>query len=305
MILSLIVGLLAGLAIFYWLTKRLRSVSRNMEKFSDSDFSHWPAQGHGEAVKDEISQIEYTFSQMAERIQIQLMALKDKDNQRRQLVAQISHDLRTPLASMLGYVESLQLKQDTLSNAEHSKFLDIVYTQGQRLSYMIDSLFQLSSLEAREIEPTLEPFMPLEILYDIKQKHTIRAQKAELSIEILPDQSAQFVRGDISLFERVLDNLIDNAMVHATSRSVIELKVEHDKEFVSVAVMNRGEAIAKENMEALFDPFFRVETQSANKRHAGLGLAISKRIMESLNGTIAVSNTADGVSFSIAMPRVK
>lgn len=302
MALSLALGLLAGLAIFYWLTKRLRRVSHRIEEFSEGDFKHWSASEKKDGSADEIGQIELIFEQMATRIQNQLVALTDKDNQRRQLVAHVSHDLRTPLASMLGYIESLKLKRDNLSATEQEEFLDIAYTQGRRLSRMIDSLFQLSSLEAKENKPQLEPFMPLELLFDVRQKYAMRVEEAGLSLEIEHDQSNTFAMGDVSLFERVLDNLIDNAMVHATPGSAITLRVENKDQIIGILVINQGEPVDEDELEALFDPFFRAGSHSADNRHAGLGLAISRRIMESLNGRISVRNTVDGVVFLVSLP---
>jgi len=249
---------------------------------------------------DEIGQIEQIFSRMAARIQSQLTELTEKDNQRRQLVAQISHDLRTPLASMLGYVESLKLKRDVLSDAQQREFLDVAYTQGQRLSNMIDSLFVLSSLEAREVPPQLEPFMPLELLYDVRQKHLIQAQDSGLKLAIEHDESNAFALADLSLFERVLDNLIDNAVVHASSDSTVILRLLSDASRVIIEVENRGMPIPEADQDALFDPFFRA-SQTADKRHAGLGLAICKRIMDNLGGSISLRNVPDGVVFSVGL----
>jgi len=304
MALSLSVGLLAGLAIFYWLTKRLRRVSRRIEEFSESDFKRWSTSKVSDGSEDEIAQIEQIFEQMAARIQSQLTALTDKDKQRRQLVAQVSHDLRTPLASMLGYIESLKLKRNNLSAEEQEEFLEIAYRQGRRLSHMVDSLFQLSSLEAKEVKPQLEPFVPLELLFDIRQKYAIRLQEAGLSLEIEHDQSGEFAMGDVSLFERVLDNLIDNAMVHAAASSLITLRIENSAEHIGISVSNQGKPIDESELDAVFDPFYRSDSHSADRRHAGLGLAISRRIMESLKGSILVKNTADGVVFTVYLPLV-
>ncbi len=305
MLLSLGLGLLAGLIIFYWLTKRLRRISRQMDSFSASDFSIWPASETSPEKADEIGQIEQTFTKVAERIQSQLAALTEKDNHRRQLVAQVSHDLRTPLASMLGYIESLKLKHATLADEERSRFLDIAYTQGQRLSNMIDSLFELSSLEAKEVQPQLESFMPLELLFDIKHKYAIRAKEKQLQFNIEHDELNHFAYGDVSLVERVLDNLIDNALVHADVQSTIMLRVEAETEYVKIAVRNQGPTIAEQDLDVLFDPFYRAQGQDADKRHAGLGLAISKRIMESQSGGIFVRNSKDGVVFSVYLPVFK
>ena len=302
MALSLGLGLLAGLAIFYWLTKRLRRVSRRIEEFNEGDFKQLSIPETVDGSDDEIAQIEHIFEQMAARIQSQLGALTNKDNQRRHLVAQVSHDLRTPLASMLGFIESLKLRRDKLSSAEQEEFLEIAYQQGRRLSHMIDSLFQLSSLEAKEVNPQLEPFVPLDLLFDVRQKYAIRIKEAGLTLDIEHQQSGAFAIGDVSLFERVLDNLIDNAMVHAAPMSEITLRIESVVGKIGVAVSNRGNPINDSEQDALFDPFYRAGSHSADKRHAGLGLAISKRIMESMNGEISVRNASDGVEFMVYLP---
>ncbi|MCP3688916.1 MAG: HAMP domain-containing histidine kinase [Gammaproteobacteria bacterium] len=302
MALSLSIGLLAGLVIFYWLTKRLRRMSRRIEIFSESDFKSWSAVASPGSSEDEIAQIEQIFEQMAERIQNQLAALINKDEQRRRLVAQVSHDLRTPLASMLGYIESLKLKRENLSAKEQAEFLEIAYRQGKRLGQMVDSLFQLSSLEAKEVEPQLEPFVPLELLFDIRQKYTIRIHEAGLALEIESDQPGVFAMGDVSLFERVLDNLIENAMVHAATSSKIMLRIESGPESVGVSVANKGGSISEAELSAVFDPFYRAASRSLDRRHAGLGLAISRHIMERLGGSIHASNMVDGVIFKVYLP---
>ena len=167
---------------------------------------------------------------------------------------------------------------------------------------MIDSLFQLSSLEAKEVNPQLEPFVPLDLLFDVRQKYAIRIKEAGLTLDIEHQQSGAFAIGDVSLFERVLDNLIDNAMVHAAPTSEITLRIESVVGKIGIAVSNRGNRINDSEQDALFDPFYRAGSHSADKRHAGLGLAISKRIMESMNGEISVRNASDGVEFMVYLP---
>ncbi|TGN37693.1 sensor histidine kinase, partial [Marinobacter confluentis] len=106
----------------------------------------------------EIDYLGATFDDMAQRIASQIDLLREKDAQRRQLVAQVSHDLRTPLASMQGYIETLKLRRDRLSAEEQARFLQIALQEGQRLSRLVDELFELAALEAREKQPVLEPF---------------------------------------------------------------------------------------------------------------------------------------------------
>lgn len=301
MVVSLGLGLLVGLAIFYWLTKRLRRVSFQMESFNDSNFTQTMPIKQGDST-DEIDQIEQIFSNMAQRIQGQLLTLTTKDKQRRELVAQVSHDLRTPLASMLGYLESLRLKGQQTTPDEQEKYLDIVQKQGHRLRDMIDRLFELSSLEAKEIKPMIEPFIPLELVYDLQQKHYLRAKEADLNLQVLAAQSNVFALGDVALFERVLDNIIINAFAHATPKSTIDIGVQHHEEQVIVTIHNRGQAISEDQRVSIFEPFFRAKQTSGSLRHAGLGLAIAKRLIQGMHGSIDFENVKGGVTFIVKLP---
>ncbi len=303
---SLFVGLVAGLLVFYFLTRRLSAFSRQIEHFERSGFTSdlisSPRSGN-----DEIDQINRTFENMAARIRTQLEQLEAKDTQRRHLVAQISHDLRTPLASMLGYIESLELKKEGLSIKQQT-FLEVAHKQGRRLSQMIEALFELSSLEAQETEPTIEAFMPAEWLYDVAQKHQIRAQDQGVTVEVDIQQEGLLAKADISLLERVMDNLISNALSHAQAQSNLTLRLNAAEEQIKIEVVDQGKGIAQEELDNLFEPFVSSEGRSswsAECRHAGLGLAIAKRIMLILNGDIAVNSQQNvGSTFVLSLPKV-
>ncbi len=299
---SLLVGLLTGLAVFYWLTRRLRGLSQQMEHFEHTDTP--PQALLNDHSGDEIDHINRTFKRMAQRIRLQLDQLEDKDIQRRQLVAQVSHDLRTPLASMLGYIESLELKHDRLSVEQQQSFLAIAHKQGKRLSRMIESLFELSSLEARETEPLHETFMPAEWLHDVAQKHRIRAEAQGVTIEVDIQHANLLAEADLSLLERVMDNLIDNALSHANDAQSLSLSLADDGEQVAIAVTDQGQGIDPQQLATLFEPFARGDTQNNERHHAGLGLAIAKRIMLLLGGDIRIeSQLGKGSVFTLLLPK--
>lgn len=303
---SLLLGLLAGLPVFYFLTRRLRNFSQQIKAFESSGFTTELVPSPKEK-EDEIDQINHTFESMAERIRVQLGQLAAQDTERRQLVAQISHDLRTPLASMLGYIESLWLKKTSLTEAEQESFLAVAHKQGRRLSRMIEALFELSSLEAQDTEPAIETFVPAEWLYDIAQKHQIRIQKHGLNIEVDIQEQGLLALADISLLERVMDNLIDNSISHAKSSGTLVLQLATQDDKVAISVADQGKGIAEEELVCLFEPFVTTngpKKHDAERRHAGLGLAIAKRIMQLLDGDISVKSELDvGTVFTLCLPK--
>ena len=158
-------------------------------------------------VRDEIDYLGATFDDMASRIASQIELLTEKDAQRRQLVAQVSHDLRTPLASMQGYIESLKLRRDRLTAEEQDRFLDIALKEGRRLSRLVDELFELAALEAREKQPVPEPFPLAELVHDVVQKHGQEASTRQLELVVDGDPDLPLAYADLAMTERVLDNL--------------------------------------------------------------------------------------------------
>lgn len=303
MVVSLGFGLLAGLIAFHILTGRLRRLTERMEKFAnqasqDADPVSAPPTG------DEVETLSFTFDRMAERISQQIELLREQDALRRRLVAQISHDLRTPLASMQGYLESLQIKKDSLSEDEREEFLRIAHGQGRRLGHMLDELFELASLDARESIPQPEPFALPELIYDAMEKHRLRAESEGVTLSLSVSPNTPFAYGDIGMTERVLDNLLDNAIQHTPPAGTIAITASTEGDTVTVSIRDNGPGIAAEDLRQIFDPFYRGDSAVKSGHHAGLGLAIAKRIMDIQNGTIAAVNAVNGPGsiFSFQLP---
>jgi two-component system OmpR family sensor kinase len=302
---SLGFGLLAGLLLFHLLTRRLQKLTQQIERFQQSDFQQHEAFNSARGGEgDEIERLWAVFESMAERISSQLNQLRKQDSLRRELVAQVSHDLRTPLASIQGYLETLQMKAEQLSESQRREHLDIVLRQSRRLSHMVDELFELAQLEARETVPRFESFMAAELISDVQQKFQLRARDLGVRLEMSPPGDSGFVRADISLTERVLDNLISNALDHTPQGGHVELGIEAaDGALISVYVSNSGSGIDVKDLGRIFEPFYRAGDATGKKLHAGLGLAISKKIVELQGGNIRADNLpGGGVKFSFELP---
>ncbi len=206
-------ALCTALGLFAYLTRRLRRLSAAMTAFSDGDGQArmaLPSGGGG----DEIDRVASGFNAMAERISQQLERLRHKDRLRRELVANVSHDLRTPLASLGGHLETLSLKEGELSGSERRRYLDTALQAAERLNRLVAELFELAKLEAAEIRPTPEPFSLPELVQDVMQKLAMRAQGEGVKLVQRFASGVPFVLADIGLIERVLENLLTNALRH-------------------------------------------------------------------------------------------
>ncbi len=303
-VVSLGLGLLVGLIVLRLLTRRLHRLSSLMAGFHQSNFvSHQPYLLEQKQPSDEVDQLGLTFDQMAAHIQQQLEQLKEQDNLRRKLVAQVSHDLRTPLASMLGYLESLELKGDAMAETDRQEYTAIALRQARRLSRQVSELFELASLDARETEPHCEPFAPAELVQDVVQKYQLRAEQQQIQLTMNPPPALPFVYADIGLTERVLENLIENAFTHTGEGGRIQLDLGVDQQGVAIAVKDTGCGINPEDLPHIFDPFYQSAKKRVSGQHAGLGLAIAKRIVTLQQGEIQVESApGNGSTFRFILP---
>ncbi|MBT4045048.1 MAG: HAMP domain-containing histidine kinase [Rhodospirillaceae bacterium] len=301
---SLGFGLLAGLVATHLLTRRLRRLTGQMDAFAKQTIKPDVERIAPLPKGDEVETLSNTFDRMAERISQQIEMLREQDALRRRLVAQVSHDLRTPLASMQGYLESLQMKKDSLTEEEREEFLRIALRQSQRLGQMLAELFELASLEAHESQPQPEPFALPELIYDAVEKHRLKAASEGVSLHLSVSPDTPFAYGDIAMTERVLDNLLNNAIHHTPTTGTIAVATSINGPWVTVSVSDSGPGIEAEHLAHIFDPFYRGDRTDKSSQHAGLGLAIAKRIMDMQNGQITAANAASGPGsiFSFQLP---
>ena len=301
---ALLFALGAGLLIFAVLTRRLGTLSRNMEKFKQQNFSAAVSCSvKNDAAADEIDRLSNSFFEMATHIRAQMERLRETDSLRRELVANVSHDLRTPLASLNGYLETLMLKDGSLSGSERRAYLETASRHADRLTKLVYDLFELAKLDAHELTPQREPFLLTELIQDVIQKFKLRAQQANVMIEADDAPDIPFVNADIGMIERVLDNLIDNALQHTPSGGSIHLSMETRDSQVTVKVRDTGSGISSEVLPHIFDRFYRKTTADDNRDGAGLGLAIAQRIIEIHGGQLTVSSIINsGSEFNFSLP---
>ena len=301
---SLLAGLLAGLLLFRLLTRRLRRLTAVVDAFQHSEFATYVPYHRQEGGGDEIEQLGTNFDRMAERLQALIGALRERDTLRRELVNHVSHDLRTPLATLHGYLETLQLKADRLSPTEQQLYLGAALRHSRRLGRLVGDLFELAKLDAHAIQPRRERFPAAELLQDIAQKYQIAAREQSIQIDLRLPPTALFIEADIGMIERLLDNVILNALHHTPSEGCITLELGTRENIAVFAVADTGHGIAPDDLPFVFDRFHRGSRQVTDDgNHLGLGLAIAKRIAELQGGELRVSSEVNqGTRFTFDLP---
>jgi signal transduction histidine kinase len=302
---SLALGLIAGLLVFHLLTRRLRRLTATMDRFRRSGFSDYEpyAQAAHSAKGDEIDQLGGSFDHMAKRIVEQIAALKRENTLRSEMVANVSHDLRTPLASLHGYLETLQMKSADLTDDEQNEYLQTALRHSERLRRLVAELFELAKLEAPEHKPNSEPFSATDLVQDVVQKFRLRATQQNVDLKVDFNGAVPLVSGDVALVERVLENLIDNALSHTPADGHIHIPITPHNGKVEFAVRDSGEGIPAEAQSRIFDRFYQVRNEHRGSGHTGLGLSIAKRIVELHHGELRVESApGQGATFRFALP---
>jgi two-component system, OmpR family, sensor histidine kinase KdpD len=218
------------------------------------------------------------------------------------LLTSISHDLRTPLASILGSATSLKNYRHSLADAEQDELIGTIQEESERLNRFIANLLDMTRLEAGAIEPRAD----MVDVDDIVGSALGRARKvlARHRVTIDPARDLPMLKLDPVLFEQALFNVLDNAAKYAPAGSEIRVSVGKQDGAVRIQVIDEGEGIPPEDLERIFDKFYRVQAGDGRRAGTGLGLAICRGFVEAMSGTIVASNRPDrqGAVFTIAFP---
>jgi signal transduction histidine kinase len=209
------------------------------------------------------------------------------------------------LAVLHGYLETLQMKERDQAPEERKEYLAVALRQSERLKRMVEELFELAQLEARETQPVCEPVVLPELVQDVVQKFLLQAQTAAVVLNLSPPSPLPPVSADIALTERLLDNLITNALDHTPSGGRIDVQVRVQGKMVQVLVADSGPGVPTADLAHIFEPFYRSLDTAKDGSHAGLGLAIARRISELQGGDLTVENRPEGgACFILALPMV-
>ncbi|MHA9386576.1 sensor histidine kinase, partial [Klebsiella pneumoniae] len=236
-------GLLAGGLAWFWVTRPVRLLTAQVAASGQDSISAiktLAARRPEPRPGNEVAVLENRFIDLARQIADQWDRLADSDRQRREFVANISHDLRTPLTSLLGYLETLTLKDEWLTAEERRQYLTIALRQGNKVRHLSQQLFELARLEHGGIKPQRERFAMGELISDVAQKFELTARTREVNLHIDVPGPLPLINADVSMIERVVTNLLDNAMRHTPVGGEIRLAVWQENQQLQVEVADNG-----------------------------------------------------------------
>lgn len=300
MILTLFGALVVGLVSIWFITRNLRTVIDGVKGFQAGDFRARIPIKSGR----EFNNVAVAFNEMADTIEGNIENLKSMENLRRELVGNVSHDLRTPLAVIHGYIETLMIKKDSLSLEERDKYLKIILESTEKLKKMVAELFELSKLESRQVTPKKEPFFINELIQDVAQKYLLLARRKGVLIQSVISNNIKLVNADVAMIERVLQNLIDNALKFTPEGGTITIRTNELEDSVQVEVADTGVGIPEDQIPFVFDRYHIGDKRlSLDKNNTGLGLAIVRKILEIHDATISLTSKLNkGTSFAFQLP---
>lgn len=302
---TLFFSLIVVLLLFAMLTRPLRRLAIDMRLFRAEGFKQgkMPNSEWDKNSTDEIHRLGSTFNEMASTLKEQYEKVRTTDELRRELISYVSHDLRTPLAALQGYLETWQLKKDNISESESAELIQIAVNNAQHISSLVEQLFELAHLDAENAKLILEPVSIAELAQDVIQKLALEADKKGVTLDVEPRDSALLVLANIEKIERVFTNLLDNAIRHSEKGGFVSIKMTVLANKLKISIIDNGCGIAPADLPHIFEAHYRAENSAQGERtNSGLGLAITRRIVELHNSKIIVkSEIGRGCAFEFEL----
>lgn len=294
-------ALMLGLLASRLASRPLRSMAEQARRIAQGDYDVRTAR----LPKDEFGHLADTLAALARQLEADMTRIAKLEATRRDFVANVTHELRTPVAAMQGLAETLQ--RDDVAPDKARRFVDLLHRQAERLSALIDGLLRLAELEGGTDQATVSSAVAvIDVAREVEE--TLRARAAETSTTIqLEIEDGAVARADAGRLEQVLVNLCDNAIKYGRSGGTVTLGARQTNDRTVIVVRDDGEGIAADHLPRLFERFYRVDVgRSREKGGAGLGLSIVKHLVESMEGRVGVESIpGQGTTFTIDLPAAR
>jgi signal transduction histidine kinase len=290
---------LIALFVFGPTRRRLKQVQMAAQELGAGNTSARAPAGGG----DEVAALSQSFNRMADELTARAHALEASDKARRQLLADVSHELMTPLTAMRGYIETLAMPELKLDPATRERYIGIVSEETYRMERIIGDLLDLARLEGGGTSMRRDTVDVATLFERVASRHERELSQRSIRLERRIDSGAEQVTGDADRLEQALQNLAANALRHTPDGGAILLIARRENESLHLTVRDTGRGIAPEHLPLIFDRFYKVDASRKASGGSGLGLSIVKAIVERHGGTISASNDpAGGAVFDITLP---
>ena len=251
---------------------------------------------------NEFSEIAASINKMAEEIRVLMESERHNEKSKNEMITNIAHDLRTPLTSILGYLDLIN-KRD-LSEETKKEYLKIVYEKSKKLQDLIESLFSFTKTNSSKLVLKIDKIDIIKLLCQLMEEFYPNFENKGITCSVNANEDSCVIEGDGTLLARLFDNLINNAIKYGADGKRIDIKISVEKKIVKIAVINYGKVIPSNELPLIFGKFYRVDqARNSNTGGTGLGLAIAKNITELHHGIIDVSSDLSGTIFSVTLPK--
>lgn len=250
---------------------------------------------------DEFSSMAANLNKMVEDLKELMDKERESERTKNELITNVAHDLRTPLTSIIGYLELLS-GDVKLETEIQKKYINIAYVKTKRLEKLIEDLFGFTKMNYGKLSMHVGQVDVVKLLSQLLEEFYPSFVDKNLSYELQSNVPVKVITADGNLLARLFDNLINNAIKYGADGKRIMVKLHADDEIVTVSVINYGYVIPADELPLIFNKFYRVEqSRSTNTGGTGLGLAISKNIVDMHGGTITVTSDLSGTVFTVKL----
>ena len=251
---------------------------------------------------NEFSEIAASINKMAEEIRVLMESERHNEKSKNEMITNIAHDLRTPLTSILGYLDLIN-KRD-LSEETKKEYLKIVYEKSKKLQDLIESLFSFTKTNSSKLVLKIDKIDIIKLLCQLMEEFYPNFEDKGITCSVNTNIDSYVIDGDGTLLARLFDNLINNAVKYGADGKRIDVKIIAENNIVKIAVINYGKVIPQDELPLIFDKFYRVDqARNSGTGGTGLGLAIAKNITELHHGVIEVTSDLGGTVFSVTLPK--
>jgi signal transduction histidine kinase len=293
-------AVVVAMVIFYPARRRLRALEHAAQRLGEGDLSARAPQRGG----DEIARVAAAFNRMAGELETRDAALRTADALRRQMMADVSHELKTPLTAMRGYIETLRMPEVALDADRRDRYFETIDRETRRLERIVKDLLDLARYEHGGVTLQRRLFDVERLFENVAGRHEREAHTKGVAIRIHVDAHADQVVADPDRIEQAIENLVGNALRHTPAGGTVTLRATQAEGVATLSVSDTGGGIAPEHLPLVFERFYKVDAaRAADSTGSGLGLSITKAIVERHGGTIRVASQPGQTTFTVVLPQ--
>lgn len=253
---------------------------------------------------NELSQMAMELNQMAEQVRSLMEREREAERTKNDLITNVAHDLRTPLTSIIGYLELLSSNRP-LDEEMRKKYLSIAYQKSCHLQVLIEDLFGFTSLGYGKITAKMTELDIVNLLAQLLDEFYPIFEQNHLEYSYNTNVPSKIIVGDGTLLARLFDNLLNNAVKYGNDGKMINVILNAEETAVTIQVINFGSIIPANELNTIFEKFYRMEqSRSTQTGGTGLGLAIAKNIVDVHNGSITAESSLNGTIFKVVLPTI-